>query len=451
MRCHKALYGAREAPRMWHDLLHNWFVTEGYTTNPQDPCLYSKWDDNGVPLHCLVHVDDVLIVGPQDRSNYFKQELSKAFDVTGGDPISKYLGMEFKRTDDGFEVTQKYITDNLLARTGQLLANQSNEQVPMRAVRLDKTTSPVSDEDKAKWKEYPFRSILGAIGYIMLGIAPQLAHAYGQLARFNDCYGKQHWDALLELLGYIRANRDKDVFCIGRGAGNQLSCYTDADWNASYDSKSTTGWVCFLGSTPISWCSRLQKATSLSTAQAEYISLSSAAQECAYLQMLMESLRSPTPVVRIVGKYRQGDPDCTHEDNSKCKCGAVKIWCDSKNAVQEANKPANWVSNQLRHIKTGFHFLRGYIQDGLFQLDHVPGDANCADICTKGWGKGLPGTINQRAQVWRKHADFCLGKPSSHGVHGSSLGRCADARHERDDGASTKRRKLSAAASPLVA
>ena len=74
----------------------------------------------------------------------------------------------------------------------------------------------------------PFRSILGAIGYIMLGIAPQLAHAYGQLARFNDCYGKQHWDALLELLGYIRANRDRDIFCIGRGAGNQLSCYTDA-------------------------------------------------------------------------------------------------------------------------------------------------------------------------------------------------------------------------------
>jgi hypothetical protein len=331
--------------------------------------------------------------------------------------------MEFVRSPDGFEVTQKHIIDNLLARAGQLLSNQSNEQVPMRVVRLDKSTSPVTEEEKAIWKDKPFRSILGACGYIMLGVAPQLAHAYGQLSRFNDCYGKQHWDALLELLGYIRANRDKDVFCIGRGAGSQLTCYCDADWNASYDSKSTTGWIIFLGTTPISWCSRLQKATSLSTAQAEYISLSSAAQECAYLQMLMQSLRSPSPVVRIVGKYRNGDPNCTHEDPAKCKCGAVKIWCDSKNAVQEANKPSNWISNQLRHIKTGYHFLRGYIQDGLFELSHVPGDSNCSDICTKGWGKGQPGTNNQRAQVWRKHADFALGKPYAHGLHGSSLGK----------------------------
>ena len=160
---------------MWHDLLHNWFTTEGYTTNPQDPCLYTKWDEQGVPLHCLVHVDDVLIVGPQERSNYFKSELAKAFDVTGGDPISKYLGMEFVRSPDGFEVTQKHIIDNLLARAGQLLSNQSNEQVPMRAVRLDKSTSPVTEEEKAIWKDKPFRSILGACGYIMLGVAPQLA------------------------------------------------------------------------------------------------------------------------------------------------------------------------------------------------------------------------------------------------------------------------------------
>jgi len=405
---------------MWHDLLHNWFITQGFVVNPQDCCLYTKWE-NGVPLHCLVHVDDVLIVGQQERSNAFKAELAKAFDVTGGGPIERYLGMEFKRTEDGFEITQKHIIDNLLARAGKHLSNKSNEQVPMRAVRLDKSTSPTTKEEKERWKEFPYRSYVGAVGYVMLATAPQLAHAYGQLSRFNDCYGKQHWDALLELLGYMRANRDRDKMYICRGSGSQLTCYCDADWNASYDSKSTTGWIVFLGSTPISWCSRLQKSTSLSTAQAEYISLSSAAQECAYLQMLMETLKTPTPVVRIVGKYGSGE-QCDHLDDSKCKCGAVRIWCDSKNAVAEANKPANWVSNKLRHIKTGYHFLRDYIQDKLFSLEHVPGDFNCADIATKGWGRGKPGTENQRAALWRTHADFCLGNPASHGIHGSKLG-----------------------------
>ena len=132
---------------MWHDLLHNWFITQGFVVNPQDCCLYTKWE-NGVPLHCLVHVDDVLIVGQQERSNAFKAELAKAFDVTGGGPIERYLGMEFKRTEDGFEITQKHIIDNLLARAGKHLSNKSNEQVPMRAVRLDKSTSPTTKEEK---------------------------------------------------------------------------------------------------------------------------------------------------------------------------------------------------------------------------------------------------------------------------------------------------------------
>ena len=40
---------------MWHDLLHNWFIAAGFEVNPHDCCLYTKWED-GVPLHCLVHV-----------------------------------------------------------------------------------------------------------------------------------------------------------------------------------------------------------------------------------------------------------------------------------------------------------------------------------------------------------------------------------------------------------
>ena len=117
------------------------------------------------------------------------------------------------------------------------------------------------------------------------------------------------------------------------------------------------------------------------------------------------------------------DIDNLHEP-SWClrKCGAVRIWCDSQNAVAEANKPENWVSNKLRHIKTGYHFLCGYIQDKLFSLEHVPGDFNCSDIMTKGWGKSKAGAENQRAAEWRRHADFCLGTPSAHGIHGSALG-----------------------------
>ena len=116
--------GAREAPRMWHDLLHNWFVAGGFEVNPHDCCLYTRWQD-GVPLHCLVHVDDVLMVGPQPLVDAFKADLSKSFEVTGGDPIKMYLGMEFTRNDMGFTVSQDYIIEKLLQRAGKHTSNVS--------------------------------------------------------------------------------------------------------------------------------------------------------------------------------------------------------------------------------------------------------------------------------------------------------------------------------------
>ena len=151
---------------------------------------------------------------------------------------------------------------------------------------------------------YTLCSSMSALSYryVMLGTAPQLAHAYGQLSRFNDSYGKQHWDSLLELLSYMRNNRTNDTMHISRGAGSNLVAFCDADWNASYDSKSTIGWIVFLGATPISWCSRMQKSTALSTAQAEYVSLASVSQELTYIQSLMKSLRVHTFLSRQSGR-----------------------------------------------------------------------------------------------------------------------------------------------------
>ena len=88
-------------------------------------------------------------------------------------------------------------------------------------------------------------------------------------------------------------------------------------------------------------------------------------------------------LARVVGKWRENNPACNHLDPAKCKCGAVQIWSDSKNAVIEGNKPRNWVSHQLRHIRTGYHFFRDYIQDGSFTLEHMPGDQNCSDIMVR--------------------------------------------------------------------
>ena len=167
------------------------------------------------------------------------------------------------------------------------------------------------------------------------------------------------------------------------------------DWNYSDDQRNTTGWVVFSGSTPISWTSRLQQCTAHSTAQSKCIFLSSLAQECVYLKMFFESLKCPTPTIPVVTHQGDKSKPCKHDFN--CNCRAIRIWCDPRNAVIEGNHPDNWISDELRHIKTSYHFFRQYVQSRDLDLVHVPGDLNCVDCLTKGYSKGTKTELNQKA------------------------------------------------------
>ena len=57
------------------------------------------------------------------------------------------------------------------------------------------------------------------------------------------------------------------------------------------DRKSTSGYVFQVGGTAISWRSKKQTCVALSTAEAEYIALASAAQESLWLQELLADLK----------------------------------------------------------------------------------------------------------------------------------------------------------------
>ena len=194
---------------------------------------------------------------------------------------------------------------------------------------------PFTPDEIKRMADKPYRSLLGSVGYLCLATQPQLSHAYCQLARWNSNYGEAHWNAWMELLGYIRANRHHDKFYITKSVDSFVTAYCDADWNSSDDQRSTTGWVVFMGSTPILWTSRLQQCTARSPAQSEYISLSSLAQECAYPKMFLESLKCPTPTIPVVTHQGDTSKPCKHDSN--CNCCAIRISCDSRNAVMEGN------------------------------------------------------------------------------------------------------------------
>ena len=74
---------------------------------------------------------------------------------------------------------------------------------------------------------------------------------------------------------------------------NALSGHSDADWAGDLDNcHSTSGNLFLMAGGPVSWFSKKQSTVALSTAEAEYVLLSAAAQEAVWLRKLLSDFNS---------------------------------------------------------------------------------------------------------------------------------------------------------------
>ena len=78
---------------------------------------------------------------------------------------------------------------------------------------------------------------------------------------------------------------------IGVEGGDELTAFSDSDWNNSKHHLSTTGFIVFHGNNPISWASKTQRSTARSVGESEFISISCCAQELQYLRLLKASIQ----------------------------------------------------------------------------------------------------------------------------------------------------------------
>jgi hypothetical protein len=87
-----------------------------------------------------------------------------------------------------------------------------------------------------------------------------------------------HMVAAKQILRYLKGTFNHGL--LFRPNSLTLQAYADANWARNPDDRcSTSGYVVFLGKTPITWVSKKQSTISRSSTEAEYRSLSSATAE----------------------------------------------------------------------------------------------------------------------------------------------------------------------------
>ena len=157
-----------------------------------------------------------------------------------------------------------------------------------------------------------YQSAIGSLLYLSTRSRPDIAFAVGKAARYCSQPYNSHWSAVKRVLRYLKGTTYLGL--LYRPDELNLTGYSDADWAGdTEDRKSTSGYVFMMSGSAVSWRSKKQSSVALSTAEAEYVALSCAAQEAMWLRQLFSNL---------LQDYKLSEPTTIYEDNQSAICMA---------------------------------------------------------------------------------------------------------------------------------
>uniref|UniRef100_A0AAV1TT82 Reverse transcriptase Ty1/copia-type domain-containing protein n=1 Tax=Peronospora matthiolae TaxID=2874970 RepID=A0AAV1TT82_9STRA len=206
----KAIYGLKQASRVWNETFHEFVCSTGFPVSDFDPCLYLKIT-SGDSTELIMRT---------------KSDLKARFEMTDSGKCAFVLGIELVDHDNG-SVTmcrRRYVED-VLKRFGMSDCKAVTSPTDISSRLIPSTAATTIDT--------PFREAVGASMHLMTATRPDIAFAI-------DFCGDSDADWADD-----RANR-----------------------------KSTSGYAFILISAPVSWGSKRQSSVSLSTSEAEHVALS---------------------------------------------------------------------------------------------------------------------------------------------------------------------------------
>lgn len=346
----RALYGLKQAGRQWALHLKSLLERFGWIQNELEPCLFYK---PNLDQYLLIYVDDIVIMGPSvETITKDKQDIGSVLPIKDLGEIHDYLGMSVtrNRVNKTFKLRQIGTVDDIIQRATATFRKRSVPRSPYEpVVRKD---TPLN----AKQHEW-YRSIVGLISHLARFTRPDVSNAVNKLAVKLHAPVEEDADYVHQLIGYLQGTRDMFLELRGQDI-NQIKVYSDSDWAGDRtDRKSTSGFICYYGSSPITWSSKKQKCTAPSTMAAEYISLSDASKEAILLKNRAEQLsRVEVPVTMLV---------------------------DNMAAQAVANGNPGHATKGAKHLDLRYHIVREMVQDGKLTVTRVDTHDNIADIFTK--------------------------------------------------------------------
>ena len=232
-----------------------------------------------------VYVDDIILAGESStRIQELIQKIDEKFEIKDMGKLHHFLGVKIVyMKENKIWIGQQTYTTEILKKFQ--MENSKPVSTPTEhGTKLAKTSTESRLVDQEK-----YQSAVGSLLYLSTRTRPDIAYAVSSVARYSSQPTLQHWIAVKRIFRYLNGTLDYGL--VYEPCDKVMCGFSDADWAGDYDDrKSTTGYVFEMNGDAISWRSKKQSCVALSTAEAEYIALSSTAQETAWLQRLVNEI-----------------------------------------------------------------------------------------------------------------------------------------------------------------
>ncbi|GJU12714.1 retrovirus-related pol polyprotein from transposon TNT 1-94 [Tanacetum coccineum] len=293
-RLKKALYGLKQAPRAWYDTLSKFLMANNFFKGAVDPTLFTRKSGKHILL-VQIYVDDIIFASTDHNAcNIFSKEMSSKFQMSMMGQMSFFLGLQVSQSPGGIFINQaKYALETL--------------------------------------------------------------KKYGMCARYQAKPTKKHFEAIKRVFRYLKGTINMGLW-YPKDNAMSLTAYADADHAGCQDSRrSTSGSAQFLGDRLVSWSSKKQRSTAISTTEAEYIAMSGC---CAQILWMRSQLK-----------------DYGFDFNK------IPLYCDNKSAIALCCN--NVQHSRSKHIDIRHHFIREQVENRVVELYFVETNYQLADILTK--------------------------------------------------------------------
>ncbi|GJS20406.1 retrovirus-related pol polyprotein from transposon TNT 1-94 [Tanacetum coccineum] len=305
-RLKKALYGLKQAPRAWYDMLSSFLLSQEFSKGVVDPTLFTRKAGSNI-----------------------------------------LLDYKFSESPRGIFINQSNYALEIIKKYGMLSSD------PVDTPMVDKSKLDKDLQGKPVDPTH-YHGMIGSLMYLTSS-RTDLAFVVCMCTRYQAKPTEKHLHAVKRIFRYLKGTIDMGLW-YSKDSCITLTTYADANHAGCQDTRqSTSGSTQFLGDKIVSWSSKKQKSTDISSTEAEYIALSGC---CAQILWMRSQLT-----------------DCGLKFNK------IPLYCDNKSAIALCCN--NVQHSRSKHIDVTYHFIKEQVENGVVELYFVKTEYQLVDIFTK--------------------------------------------------------------------